>query len=79
MNDKQEKIEIDKITELLRKAPTDDGTFYGALYDLYVLIEITKGVNDINHGNSISLEELHEEMEAIYESTSRRTGQTGTY
>ena len=79
MNKPQEKVEIDKITELLRKAPTDDGTFYGSLYDLYVFIGITKGVNDINQGNGISLEELREEMEAIYENTSRRTGQTGTY
>ena len=37
---------------------------------------ITKGVNDINQGNIISLEELHEEMEALYEATNRGTGKT---
>ena len=79
MNKNQEKIEIEKLSELIKKAPTDDGTFYGALYDLYVLIGIAKGVNSINHGNSISLEELHKEMEALYERTSRKSDSTGTY
>ncbi len=74
MNKNQENIEIEKLSVLLKKAPTDDGTFYGSLYDLYVLIGIAKGVNDINQGNSITLEELHKEMEALYESTSRRSG-----
>ena len=32
----KEDIYIEKITELLKKAPTDDGTFYSSLYDLYV-------------------------------------------
>lgn len=79
MNENEENIEIEKLSELLRKAPTDDGTFYGALYDLYVLIGIAKGVNCINHGKGISLEELHKEMEELYESTSRKSGSTGTY
>lgn len=79
MNENQENIEIEKLSELLKKAPTDDGTFYGSLYDLYVLIGITKGVQNINKGNSISLEELHKEMEELYESTSRQFGSTGTY
>lgn len=74
MNGNQEKMKIEKLSELLKKAPTDDGTFYSSLYDLYVLIGIAKGINDINQGNSISLEELHKEMEALYESTSRRSG-----
>lgn len=74
MKEEQEKIEIEKISELLKKAQTDDGTLYGALYDLYVLIGIAKGVNSINHGNSISLEELDREMEALYENTNRRFG-----
>ena len=71
---KEEKIEIEKISELLKKAQTDDGTFYGSLYDLYVLIGIVKGVNSINHGNGISLENLRKEREALYESYSRRFG-----
>lgn len=74
MNEEQEKIEIEKLSELLKKAQTDDGTFYGALYDLYVLIGIAKGVNSINHGKGVSLEELDREMEALHENTSRRFG-----
>lgn len=74
MKEEQEKIEIEKISELLKKAKTDDGTFYGSLYDLYVLIGIAKGVNSINHGKGISIEELDREMEALYENTSRRFG-----
>ena len=74
MKEEQEKIEIEKISEILKKAQTDDGTFYGSLYDLYVLIGIVKGVNSINHGNGISLEELDREMEALHENTSRRFG-----
>ena len=35
MNKNQEKIELEKLSELLKKAPTDDGTFYGLLYDLF--------------------------------------------
>lgn len=70
----KEKIEIEKISELLKKAQTDDGTFYGSLYELYVFIGIAKGVNSINHGNGISLEELDREMEALHENTSRRFG-----
>ena len=40
MSANQENIKIEKISELLKKAPTDDGTFYGSLYDLYFFIEI---------------------------------------
>ncbi len=70
----QENIKIEKLSELLKKAPTDDGTFYGSLYDLYVLIGIAKGVNSINHENSISLEELDREMEDRHVRFSRRLG-----
>ena len=69
-----EKIDIGKIDELLENTPTDDGTFYGVLYDLYSLIGILKGIDDANNGRSIPLEELHKEMEELYESTSRKFG-----
>ena len=74
MNKEQEKIEIENLVKIIKKASTDDGTFSGSLYDLYVLIGIAKGVNDINQGKGISLEELDREMEALYESTSRKFG-----
>ena len=71
---KKENISIGKISELLKNAPTDDGTFYGCLYDLYVFIGIVKGVSDINNGNGITLEELEKEREALYENYSRNFG-----
>lgn len=74
MNKNQENIEIEKLSELLKKAPTDDGTFYGSLYDLYVLIGIAKGVNDINNGSGTPIKDLIKEREALYESYSRKFG-----
>lgn len=74
MNKNQENIEIEKLSELLKKAPTDDGTFYSSLYDLYVLIGIAKGVNDINQGNGTPIKDLIKEREALYESYSRKFG-----
>ena len=58
-----EKISIGKISDLLRKS-NDDGTFLDSLYDLYFFIGITKGINDMNNGNGITLDELDKEMEA---------------
>ena len=74
MSANQENIKIEKISELLKKAPTDDGNFYGSLYDLYFFIEISKGINDIKKGRAITLEELEKEMEALYENSNRRFG-----
>lgn len=74
MNIIKEDIHIEKISELLKNAKTDDGTFYGSLYDLYVFIGLAKGVDDIKNGRTVTLEELHQEMEALYESTSRKFG-----
>ena len=65
---------MEKITELLKNAPTDDGTFYSSLYDLYVFIQLAKSVDNIKNGRTITLEELDKEMEALYESSSRRFG-----
>ena len=46
----KEDIPMEKISELLKKAPTDDGTFYGSLYDLYVFIGLAKSADDIKNG-----------------------------
>ena len=64
MNKTEEIIKIDKISELLKKAPT--------LYDLYVFIGIAKGVYEINNNKGITLEELKKELEEKYENTSRK-------
>lgn len=74
MSNQKEDIKLDKIVELLRKAPTDDGTLYGAIYDLYVFMGISKGVDDIRNGRGMTIEELHKEMEELYERTSRKFG-----
>lgn len=74
---KHEPIDIqkmDKISELLKKSKTDDGTFLDALYNLYVFIGLTKGTEDIRNGRYWTLEELKQEMEAKYEAYSRRLG-----
>ena len=70
----KEDIPMEKISELLKKAPTDDGTFYGSLYDLYVFIGLVKSADNIKNGRTITLEELKKEMEALYDSSSKRFG-----
>lgn len=70
----EEDISIEKISELLKKAPTDDGTFYGVLYDLYFFIGLAKGIDDIKNGRGMTLEEFDKEREALYENYSRRFG-----
>ena len=73
MNNKEE-ISIEKISELLKKSKTDDGTFYGALYDLYLLIGIAKGIDDIKNGRGMTLQESRERMIRKYENYNRRYG-----
>ena len=74
MNIPKENIEFDKITKLLENTPTDDGTFYGVLYDLYLFIGLAKGVDDIRNGRGISLEEFSKEMEELHASITRKFG-----
>lgn len=73
MGEQNEKIEIEKIVELLKKSK-DNETFYDSMYNLYVLLGIAKGVNEMNQGKGIPLEELLKEMEELYENSSRRFG-----
>ena len=56
----KEDIKFDKISELLKKAETDDGTFYSSVYDLELIIGISKGIECIRNGNGMSLEEFNE-------------------
>lgn len=72
--EKEENIEIEKISETLKKNKTDDGTFYGSLYDLYVLINIARSIDNINHGHFMTLEESKERMMRKYETYNRRFG-----
>lgn len=70
----KEDIPMEKISELLKKAPTDDGTFYGSLYDLYVFIGLVKSADNVKNGRTITLDQLKKEMEALYDSSSKRFG-----
>ena len=74
MNNNQEDFSMEKISELLKKAPTDEGTFYGSIYDLYVFIGLAKSADDMKHGRCITLEELRKEMEERHARYSRRFG-----
>lgn len=51
-------------------------TFCDSLYNLYVLLNIAKGVHEINKDNGITLENFSAEREALYESYSRKRLQT---
>lgn len=70
-----EDVSIGKLTELYKNSKTDDGTLYSALYDLYILIEISKGINEIKFGNGTPIEEFCVERESFYESYSRKLNQ----
>lgn len=74
MNIEKEDVKIDSICELLRKCEVDDGTFSESLYNLYLFIGITKGVDDIRNGRGTPLEEFKKEREALYERYRRRYG-----
>ena len=67
MKEQKEEIKIEKIVDLLKNSK-DNETFYDSLYNLYVLLGIAKGVNEMNHGKGISLEKFNKEMEALHES-----------
>ncbi len=72
MKNEKENISIDKISELLKKAPTDDGTLSSAIYDLNVFIGIAKGVNDISKGHGTPFDEFVREREEMYARDNRR-------
>ena len=44
------------------------------IYNLYLFINVTKSVNDINNGNVMTLEESKERMIKKYESYNARYG-----
>lgn len=67
-------IQMEKISELLKKAPTDDGTFYGSLYDLYVFIGLVKSADDIRNGRGMTIEESRERIMKKYENSNTRYG-----
>ncbi len=73
MKVQNEEIKIEKIVDLLKKSK-DNETFFDSLYNLYVLIGIAKGVNEMNQGKGIPLEDFVAEREALYENYNRKFG-----
>ena len=73
MKAQNEEIKIEKIVDLLKKSK-DNETFFDSLYNLYVLIVIAKGVNEMNQGKGIPLEDFVAEREALYENYNRKFG-----
>ncbi len=73
MKEQNEEIKIEKIVDLLRKSKENE-TFFDSLYNLYLLIGIAKGINEINQGKGIPLENFLAEREALYENYNRRFG-----
>ena len=70
----KEDIKLEKIVQLLEQNPQENNTLYDNIYNLYVLIGIAKGVNDIRNGRGMTLEEFNKEREELYEHYSRRFG-----
>ena len=68
----KEDIKLEKIVKLLEKNPEENKTLYDNIYNLYVLIGIAKGVDDIRNGRGMTLEEFNKEREELYERYSRR-------
>lgn len=70
----KENIQMEKIVELLEKAPTDDGTLYSCIYELYLFIGLVQSADDIRNGRGMTLEESKERMMRKYESYNARYG-----
>lgn len=73
METQNEEIKMERIVDLLKKSKENE-TFFDSLYNLYVLVSISKGVNEMNQGKGIPLEDFLAEREALYESYSRKFG-----
>mgnify|MGYP001851844232 CR=1 FL=1 len=69
----QEEISIGKIVDLLKNSK-ENKTFFDSLYNLYVLISIAKGVNEMNQGKGTPIEDFLAEREALYEAYNRKFG-----
>ena len=74
MKNENNNFPIEKISELLKQSREDDGTFLDSLYNLYVFIGITKGINDIKNGRGMTIEESRERIMQKYERYNSRYG-----
>lgn len=70
----KEDIKLEKIVKLLEQNPEENNTLYDNIYNLYVLIGIAKGIDEMRKGQGMTLEEFNKEREKLYERYSRRFG-----
>ena len=73
MNTQNEEIKIERIVDLLKKSEENE-SFYDVLYNLYVLLSISKGVNEMNKNEGIPLDDFLAERESLYENYNRKFG-----
>ncbi len=69
----EEIIQMEKISDLLERSD-DLETFYDCLYEIYVLIGVAKGIDDVNNDRGMSIEESKERMMQKIENYSTRYG-----
>ena len=59
---------MDFIKKTLNQVNTQDDTLYDFIYDLIFFMSLKESEEDIKNGRVMTLEELQDEMEALYES-----------
>ena len=67
MSTQKENIKIGRIVDLLKEGEENE-SFYDVLYNLYVLLGVSKGVGEMNKFEGTLLDEFLAEREALYES-----------
>ena len=70
----KEDIKLEKIIKLLEKNSKANNTLFDNIYNLYVLIGIAKGVDEMKKGQGMTLEEFNKEREELYGRYNRRFG-----
>lgn len=54
------------IVNSLKNIEVTEDTLFDIVYDLYVIVSIAKGMDDVQNGRVISLEDFEQEMEELY-------------
>ena len=70
----KEDIKFEKIIKLLEKNSKANNTLFDNIYNLYVLIGIAKGVDEMKKGQGMTLEEFNKKREELYGRYNRRFG-----
>ena len=70
----KEDIKLEKIVKLLEQNSEGNNTLYDNIYNLYVLLSIAKGIDNIRNGHGMTLDEFNKEREELYEHYNRKFG-----